>query len=130
MRLGAAALVWSAGLVLAALTWPAYSTSTTSSDGVTLGGHATLVDVNGARALALMALPLVLTAVVLGALRARRSGRRWGGPLAWIAIGLLTAEALVGFMSIGVFIVPTIVLLTMAVRRAAGGTALASTTGA
>jgi hypothetical protein len=130
MRLGAAALVWSAGLVLAALTWPAYSTSTTSSDGVTLGGHATLVDVNGARALALMAIPLILTVVVLGALRARRSGRRWGGPLAWIAIGLVTAEALVGLMSIGVFIVPTIVLLTMAVRRAPGGTALASATSA
>jgi hypothetical protein len=130
MRLGAAALVWSAGLVLAALMWPAYSTSTASSDGVTLGGHATLVDVNGARALALMAIPLVLTVVVLAALRARRSGRRWGGPLAWVAIGLLTAEALVGFMSIGVFIVPTIVLLTMAVRRAPGGTALASARGA
>jgi hypothetical protein len=130
MRLGVAALVWSAGLVLAALMWPAYSTSTTSSDGVTLGGHATLVDVNGARALALMAIPLVLTVVVLGALRARRSGRRWSAPLAWIAIGLVTAEALVGFMSIGVFIVPTIVLLTMAVRRAPGGTALASATGA
>jgi len=59
------------GLVVAALVWPAYSTSASSDDGVTLG-HATLVQVNGARALVLVAIPLVVSAAVLGAHRAQR----------------------------------------------------------
>jgi hypothetical protein len=119
MRLGVAALVWSTGLVVAALGWPAYSTSATSADGVTLG-HATLVEVNGARALALMAVPLFLSGVVLWAIRARRAGARWAGPLAWTAIVVLALESLVGIMTIGLFILPAPVLLTAAIRLASG----------
>jgi hypothetical protein len=119
MRLGACALVWSAGLVVAALVWPAYSTSASSHDGVTLG-HATLVQVNGARALVLVAIPLVVSAAVLGTMRVRGAGTRWARPAAWAAIGLLAVEALVGIMTIGLFIVPVPILLAGAMRRTAG----------
>lgn len=116
MRLGTAALAWSAGLVLAALLWPAYSTSATSADGVTLG-RATLVAVNGPRALALMAIPLLMSGVVLWAIRVRRAGARWAGAVAWTAIGVLAIESLVGIMTIGLFILPVPVLLAGAMRH-------------
>jgi hypothetical protein len=121
VRLSVAALVWSLGLVLAALFAPVYSTSFGSSEvnGVTLGS-ASLVQENGAWVLILVGIPAAASAVVILAIRARRSGARWGGPLAWTAIGLLTAEALVGVMTIGLFIVPAIMLLVAATRRAPG----------
>jgi hypothetical protein len=115
-RLGTAALVWSAGLIVAALVWPAYSSSTTSGDTVTLG-HSTLVQVNGARALVLMAVPLVLSGVVLSAIRLRRAGVPFTGAVAWVAIGVLAIEALVGIMTIGLLIAPVPILLALAARR-------------
>jgi hypothetical protein len=120
MRLGAGALVWSAGLVLAALVAPAGSTSASSADGLTLG-HATLVQTNGLRALVLTAIPLVVSAFVLATLRIRGSGTggsgfRWAAPLAWTAIAVLAVEAILGLMSIGLFIAPVPLLLVAAMR--------------
>jgi hypothetical protein len=117
-RLTAGALAWSIGLVVAAVALPVYSGSSTSSDvnGVTLT-NSTLVQVNGIRALVLMAVPALVSIIVLVAIRARRSGARWASPVAWTAIAVLIAEAMVGFMTIGLFIVPTIVLLVMAMAR-------------
>ncbi|HEX3689202.1 MAG TPA: hypothetical protein VHV28_05875 [Solirubrobacteraceae bacterium] len=122
VRLSAAALVWSLGLVLAALVAPAYSTSSGSSgvDGVTLGS-ATLVQENGAWVLILVGIPALASAIVMLALHARRAGARWGAPLAWTALAVLTAEAVVGLMTIGLFIVPAIALLALAVTRSAPG---------
>jgi hypothetical protein len=120
VRLGLAALAWSAGLVLVALLAPLYSTSSASgSDGVTLS-HSTLVQVNGARALILMAIPALVTLAVLWAIRARRAGARWGGPVAWAAVGVLAAETLLGILTIGVFLLPAVILLVAAVRLAPG----------
>ena len=120
VRLNVVAVVWSAGLVLAGLLVPAYTSNSTSEvNGVTLT-RSTLAQENGVRGMALIAVPLLVSCVVLWAIRARRSGARWGGPLAGMAIALLTAEALVGFMTIGLFIVPAIVLLAVATRRAPG----------
>ena len=118
VRLSVAAFVWSLGLVLAGLFAPVYSTSSSDVNGVTLGS-ATLVQENGARVLILIAIPALASAIVILALRARRSGARWGAPLAWAAIALLTAEALVGIMTIGLFIVPAIILLALATTRSA-----------
>jgi hypothetical protein len=115
-RLGTAALVWSAGLILAALVWPAYSSSTTTSDTVTLG-HATLVQANGVRALVLVAIPLAFSVVALAAIRMRRAGVRFTGAVAWVAIGVLAVESLVGIMTIGLFIAPVPILLALATRR-------------
>ena len=119
LRLSVAALVWSLGLVLAALFAPVYGTSSASSgvNGVTLS-DATLVQVNGAWVLILVAIPALVSAVVILGLRARHSGARWGRAVAWSAIALLLVEAVLGIMSIGVFLIPAIVLLTMATRRA------------
>ena len=120
VRLGLGALAWSAGLVLAAVALPVYSTSSASAtDGVTLSSS-TLVAVNGARALILMALPALATLTVLWAIRARRAGARWGGPVAWAAVAVLAAECLIGILSIGIFILPGAILLAAAVRLAPG----------
>ena len=120
VRLALSALAWSAGLVLAALVLPVYSTSSTSaSDGVTLT-HSTLVAVNGARALVLMAIPTLATLTVLWAIRRRRAGDRWGGPVAWAAVGVLAVECVLGILTIGAFILPAAILSAAAVRRAPG----------
>jgi hypothetical protein len=120
VRLGIGALAWSVGLVLVALLLPVYGTSSASeSDGVTLT-HSTLVEVNGVRALVLMAIPALLTVVVLCAVRARRAGARWGGRVAWTAVGVLAAETLLGILTIGVFILPVVIVLAVAVRLAPG----------
>jgi hypothetical protein len=119
-RLTVAALAWSMGLVLAAVALPVYSTSSTSAtDGVTLT-HSTLVAVNGVRALVLMAIPALATLTVLWAIRARRAGAPWGGPLAWTAVAILAAECVLGILTIGAFILPAAVLLAVAVRLAPG----------
>lgn len=124
IRLNVGALVWSAGLVVVALVVPVYGSSETSAgtDGVTLT-RATLVQVNGARALVLMAIPALVSAVALLAIRARRAGARWGAPVAWAAVAVLAAETLVGILSIGVFILPATVLLVAAVRLTPGASA-------
>ena len=120
VRLNVVALVWSAGLVLAGLLVPAYTSNSTSHvNGVTLT-RSTLAQENGVRAMALMAVPLLVSCVVLWAIRARRSGERWGGPLAWAGVGLVAIETLLGLLTIGVLILPATILLAFAVRLAPG----------
>ena len=117
-RLGVVALVWSAGLVLAALLVPAYTSNTTSAvNGVTLT-RSTLAQENGARAMALVAVPVLACIVVLWAMRARRAGARWGAAVAWAGVGLVALEALVGILTIGAFILPAAICLAAAVRLA------------
>src|SRR3954452_3943043 len=96
-----AALVWSAGLVLAALVIPAYNgQTTTSSQGVTLT-TATLVQVNGVKAVVIVAVPLVVSLVVIFALHRRRvAGAVWSGPVAWTMIAVLMVECLLGILSV------------------------------
>jgi hypothetical protein len=119
-RLGVIALVWSAGLVLAALLVPAYASNSTSElNGVTLT-RSTLAQENGARAIVLVAAPVLACIVVLWAIRARRAGARWGAPVARAGVGLVAAEALVGILTIGVFILPAAILLAAAARLAPG----------
>jgi hypothetical protein len=119
VRMTAGALVWSIGLVLVALFVPVYGSSETSAgdNGVTLT-HATLVQVNGPRALALMAIPAVVSIVVAWALRAMWAGVRWSVGVAWAAVIVLAAETVVGIVSVGIFILPVTVLLAAALRLA------------
>jgi hypothetical protein len=95
VRLSIAALVWSVGLVLAALLVPAYNGQTvTSSQGLSLT-TATLVQIHGAKALILAAIPMVATiAVGLAVYRLRATGERW----------------------IGAFMIPVVILLALSVR--------------
>jgi hypothetical protein len=118
VRLAVAALVWSLGLVVAALTLPVESSSTASVsvDGVTLT-HSTLVQENGVRALVLAAIPLLVSLTVAAAMvNRRRRSDAWSRPVAWGAIGLLALEAAAGILTIGAFILPVVILLILAVR--------------
>ena len=118
VRLNVVAIVWSAGLVLAGLLVPAYTSSSTSDvNGVTLT-RSTLAQENGVRAMALVAVPLLACVLVLWAIRARRAGARWCAPVAWAGVGLLAIETLVGLLTIGVLILPATILLASAVRMA------------
>src|ERR1700729_1143559 len=118
VRLGVAALVWSLGLVVAAVALPVENSTSVSVNGVTLT-HSTLVQENGVRALALSAIPLLVSLAVAAAMVHRprhRPAAPWSRPLAWAAIGLLALEALAGILTIGAFIVPVVILLILAVR--------------
>jgi hypothetical protein len=118
VRLAVAAVIWSAGLLVAALVAPAYDgqTTTSTSQGVTLTS-ATLIQVHGVKAAVIVAIPLLVSAVVGFALyRRRMTGARWTGRVAWVMIGVLAVEALLGIASVGLFMLPVIILLVLAVR--------------
>ena len=103
VRLNVVAVVWSAGLVLAGLLVPAYTSNSTSDlNGVTLT-RSTLAQESGVRAMALVAVPLLACVVVL-----------------WAGVGLVAIETLLGLLTIGVFILPATILLAFAVRLAPG----------
>lgn len=132
--LGAAAL-WSVGLVVAALTVPAYSSTSASSSSPSspfgASGHptttpsahvmhtsATLVQVSGFAVLAPVSLPLLAVVVVAFVLwRRRKSETPGAGWLAWAVTGVLFGVALLGMLSIGLFIVPVAVMLAVACAR-------------
>jgi len=119
--LTAAAFVWAAGLVVAALVVPVYSgTETTGGPGLvstTTTTSSTLVGVNGHGVLLVVALPALLTALVWLALHDKRThGRRISGYIAWSLIGLLGAFCLLAMLSIGVFVLPVALLLAAAAR--------------
>jgi hypothetical protein len=118
VRLTAAALAWSLGVVLAALLVPAYDASSSSPQGLTLT-RATLVQRHGARALILVAIPMIVSIVVAVAIYGRhRGGPRWNAPVAWVAIGLLAAESVLGITTLGAFIAPVVILLALSFRLA------------
>jgi hypothetical protein len=80
-----------------------------------------LLQVHGALVLLPAAVPLLVALLVAGALYAGRAGdRRWTLQAAWILSGALLAAAAVGFVTflIGVFVVPTGVLLVTATALA------------
>lgn len=114
-----AAGLWATGLLVAGSLVPAYSSSATArtSGGVTTVSTAssTLVQVNGVRVVALLALPLLAVVIVAGLLRRRRSHARSGaGAPAWVVTGLLGAVSIVGALSIGLFVAPVALLLVVA----------------
>jgi hypothetical protein len=51
----------------------------------------------------------------------RRLGTAWSGPAAWTAIGVLTAESPLGILTVGAFILPAAVLLTLSMRLVPSG---------
>jgi hypothetical protein len=121
IRLTAAALVWSAGLLLAALLAGVYKGQTISSDaGITLTTR-TFVQVHGFEALVLVLLPVVVCAAVAIALWQRRRGSAaWSGPVAWAAVGVLAIESILAITSVGAFLLPAVVLLALSVRLMSG----------
>ncbi|MBY8877033.1 hypothetical protein [Actinacidiphila acidipaludis] len=76
-----------------------------------------LLQVHGAAVLLPSAVPLLVALLVTGALYAgRHGGRRWTLAVAWTLSVALLAAALAGFVTflIGIYVVPTGVLLTAA----------------
>jgi hypothetical protein len=124
VRLTTVTFVWSLGLLVAALTYPAFDGQTvTNADGVTLT-TATFVQVNGTWVLIPVALPAVASAAVGLALRQRlRGGLAWADTPAWVLVGVLWALAVISIGTIGAFMIPVAVLLTagLALVREAGG---------
>lgn len=114
------AVLWGLCLIIAAFVVPAYSGSESDSAGRVLSTSATLIQVNGLGALAPVSIPFAVAAVVWLVLRHRCShGSRAG--IAWALTGLLLAYAVVAAASIGLFILPIVVLLAIAVRLTPNG---------
>lgn len=122
VRLTAAAIVWSLGLLIAAVVIPAYNGQTTSpATGTTTVTRLTLVQSKGLWALGLVLVPLLAAGVVAAALAARRrDDARWSRPAAWGAVGVLAVVCLLGITSVGALMVPAAVALAVGVRLAPG----------
>jgi uncharacterized membrane protein YhaH (DUF805 family) len=134
VRLTAGALVWSFGLIIAALVIPAYGTETSSqTNGVTLTSSTLLQD-KGAGALVLVMIPALVSLIVVTAMRfRRRQDAAWSGRVAWTAIAALAVECILGIATIGAFMLPVAILLALSVKlvppaanRAEGDLATAS----
>jgi hypothetical protein len=107
------ALVWAAGLVIAAALVPAYQSSRVSSSGTVTDGSATMVGVNGWGVLLVAGAPLAAALVIWYALW-RRRGRQSAGILAWVVTALVVCFNLLAMLSIGVFLIPVTVALVVA----------------
>lgn len=109
----ASALIWGAGLVVAAAWLPVYQSSTVSGSGAVTDGSATLVGVNGWTALAVAGAPLA-AAVLTGYALWRRAARPGAGVVAWIITGLLACFNFLALLTIGVVVIPVTVALVVA----------------
>jgi LPXTG-motif cell wall-anchored protein len=91
------------------------STSTTSTSTHT----ATLVGENGSGVLFVVGIPLAVVVLVGAMLMLRRRRRRHGaGPLAWTVVGLLGGFTFLAMLTIGIFIIPVVVMLAIACATA------------
>ncbi len=94
----AAAGLWSAGLIAASF-WVRPS----------------LIQVNGAKVLLPVSAPLAIVVLVaLGLSLARWRSARWATIVSWVLAGLLDGLALVGMLTIGIFILPVAIAVTAA----------------
>src|ERR1700752_866985 len=117
----ACAGVWSIGLLVGAVTLPAYqSQSATSSSTIagpvsTTSSTMTLVEVNGSGVLAVVAIPLAIClGIALALWRRRRSHRPGPGALACVLSGVLLLFCLVSMFTIGVVVLPVAAALVVA----------------
>lgn len=111
-------LVWAAALLAAAFIAPVYHGETASPGGGTVRTTDTLVGVNGLWVVWLLCIPLFLALTAWMGLRLRCSrGSVWGSRLAWAAVALLWAFALIGSASVGLFFSPCALLLLLAADR-------------
>jgi len=108
------AVLWSVGLLVGALTLPVYERVTVTANG-SIGSSATLVEENGGAVLAIVAIPLVVTAGVALALRSRyRKHRKGPGVVAPVLTGLVLIFCVLGMLTIGVFVLPVAIALVVA----------------
>jgi hypothetical protein len=123
----ACAAVWAIGLWIAGFVVPVYESAVTSSSGTTASADETLVGANGWGVAVVLALPLLATLGVAGALLLPSRARPWAAAAAWTITGLLAALTLVSMLTIGIFVLPVTAALVVACARrpAPGGTVAA-----
>jgi hypothetical protein len=110
-----AAELWAVAVLALVMVAPLYSHEEVVA-GVVLRSTSTLVDVNGAAAVALALVPLLATTGVTVLLLAHvNRGARWARPLAGALAVVVLAIALISLASVGVALVPVGVLLVVAV---------------
>ena len=116
------AAVWSVGLLVVANVVPLYAGTTTTSTTATDGGpvdvttervSATLVEINGPGALAILAVPLVVT-VLVALLLWRTRVPRPAVVAAWLLAALLGVFSVLGMMTIGVLVLPVTAAVVLA----------------
>jgi len=126
------AVAWSLVLVVGAFTVPLYrgvqAGGTLAPDGST-GSFgqvvtATLVDVNGPRALIVVGIPLVVSLVVT-ALLWRSPAPTAARVVAWILTAAVGLVAMAGMLTIGIYLVPTVGALLLACLTQVNGAASA-----
>ena len=115
----AVALIWSAGLIVAAAVAPAYQSTTETSSGSFNHESATLVDENGPAILLPVGVPLLAT-VIVGYALWRWEASRGAGPIAWTFTVLFAGFNVVAMASIGLLMLPVTAALGVAcaVRQA------------
>ena len=106
------AAVWALGLLVAGWLVPVYQSTSISSSGEQTRSTETLVGVNGPGVLIVLAIPLLATLLVAGALLVRP--RRGALPLAWALTALLAGVNLLAMLTIGIFILPVTAALVVA----------------
>lgn len=103
-----ASVIVGAGLPVAALTVPVYSGTVSQ----------TLVQVNGTKVVAIVAIPLVGALLATLTIVIRLGHSRSGvGIFTWLVIGVLGAFTFLGMLTIGPFIAPVPVCLLVAALR-------------
>ena len=118
-----AGAAWGVVLVIAGFVVPVYETSTTTTAGEAIRGTATLVGANGIGAAFVLAIPLVITAMVAGALQLPDRRAALGG--AWTLTALLLVGNLLAMLTIGIFVVPLTVALVVTCATASRSTPVA-----
>jgi hypothetical protein len=109
------ACAWLMLLVPAAALLPTGTEETSTSAGLAERSSTTLVETNGSWVLFLIAVPAVLGLIAWIGLHRKCSGRgSRDAKLAWLPIGLLLAFSVVGGFSVGLFILPAALVLTLA----------------
>ncbi|MYS20231.1 hypothetical protein GA0115240_117728 [Streptomyces sp. DvalAA-14] len=112
------ALVTGVGVLVLAVLLPI---ETIPTDRAGVQPRASIFQLHGAVVLLPSAVPLLVAALVTAVLYAGREGRRnWTLPVAWVLSIALLCAAVAGFLTflIGVFVIPTGVLLTVATSLA------------
>jgi hypothetical protein len=124
LGLTATAFAWAVALIPAAFLLPVYSGETSTTSISTAGGpvisstvhtSSTFIGENGSGALIALALPAVLVALVAFALyRKHAHGTRRSGDVAWILVAMLGVFCVLGMFTIGLFVLPVVMLLACA----------------
>jgi len=108
----AAAAVWATGLIVAGFLVPMYRSKSESSSREASYGTDTLVGVNGADVVLVLAVPLVLTLAVALALLLR--SHRGALAAGWVVTAILAALNVLAMASIGLFVLPVTAALAVA----------------